>query len=81
MDGRLKLIDRLKILLSGHLYVGDEIKEGWKEPLPFYVFICPKHGLVKNYAKGYDKRLECPLCAEEEKEREETYPRESSRNI
>ncbi len=65
MSEKLKLLERLKLRLSGHLYIGDQIREGWKESLPFYLFKCPIHGLVKSYPKGYSSRLECPFCLEE----------------
>jgi len=66
MDERLKLLDKIKIRLNGYVYKGDYKKEGWKEPLPFYLFECPVHGLVEGYPKGHSKRLECPICREEE---------------
>jgi hypothetical protein len=56
------IIDRLKIRLTGSAYIGNHKKYGWKESLPFYAFLCREHGIVKNYSKGYTKRLECPLC-------------------
>ena len=31
MDPRIRLLERLKLQLSGHVYVGDRFKEGWKE--------------------------------------------------
>ena len=65
MDSRLRLIERLKIELQGHVYVGTQKKSGWKEPIPFYMFKCPVHGYVINYAKGYEEILECPLCIED----------------
>ena len=65
MDERIKLIEKLKIQLQGRIYVGEEIKEGWKKPASMYIFKCPKHGYVKSNVKGYNKRLECPLCLEE----------------
>ena len=68
MDERLKLLDRLKFRLNGHLYVGEQMKEGWKTPQSIYLFECPVHGVVKNYPKGYTQRLECPICVEEEKQ-------------
>jgi len=67
MDPRIKLLQRLKLQLSGYVYVGDRMKEGWKEPIPHYAFNCPKHGLIIDYAHGYDQRLECPKCREEDK--------------
>jgi len=65
MDDRIKLLDRLKIQLQGYLYLGDEKKEGWKKPAPVYMFKCPIHGYVKSVPRGYNGRLECPLCIEE----------------
>ena len=66
-DPRIKLLERLKIQLSGYVYVGDRFKEGWKEPIHHYAFKCPKHGLIVDYPHGYNQRLECPKCREEEK--------------
>jgi len=65
MDNRIKLIEKLRIQLQGHFYVGDEKREGWKEPAPIYMFKCSKHGYVQNRVKGYDERLECPECLKE----------------
>jgi hypothetical protein len=67
MDSRLKLMEKIKIQLNGNLYVGNEKRDGWKEPAPFYIFKCPIHGYVKNYARGFDERLECPDCLQEVK--------------
>jgi len=67
LDERIKLLERLKIQLQGHIYIGNEKREGWKDSAPFYMFKCPKHGYVKNYVKGFDNRLECPKCIEEMK--------------
>jgi hypothetical protein len=58
------MLDRLRIQLRGHLYVGDEMREGWAEPIPVYMFKCPVHGYVKSIIKGHD-RLECPECLKE----------------
>lgn len=65
MDQRISLLDRLKLRLSGYVYVEDRVKLGWKEPLPYYLFKCPVHGYVKSYQHGYDKKLICPKCLEE----------------
>jgi hypothetical protein len=65
MDSRIRLLERIKLELQGHVYVGTHIKNGWKEPIPFYLFKCPIHGYVENYAKGYGEILECPLCIKE----------------
>jgi len=65
MDERIKLLEKLKIQLKGHVYVGEEQREGWKTPASMYMFKCPKHGYVKSNAIGYSKRLECPQCLEE----------------
>lgn len=64
MDSRLKLLDRLKIQLQGHLYLGEEILDGWEKPAPVYLFKCPIHGLVKSTVRGRG-RLDCPECLKE----------------
>jgi len=61
----MKFLDRLRLRLSGYVYVGDRMKEGWKAPIPHYAFKCPKHGTVVNYAHGFNQRLECPECRRE----------------
>ena len=72
MDKRIGLINRLKLRLSGHIYVEDRIEPDWKEPLPFYIFKCPLHGYVESYPHGYEKKLICPKCLETlRKEQEE----------
>jgi hypothetical protein len=43
-------------------YVGLYFRDGWKAPIKFYRFKCPKCGPVVNYKFGYDERLECPVC-------------------
>jgi hypothetical protein len=65
LDKRIKLLHKLKIQFQGHVFVGEEQKEGWKTTAPIYMFNCKKHGYVKSNAKGYSKRLECPQCLEE----------------
>ena len=65
LDPRIKLLERLKLHLKGHVYVGDRVKEEWKEPIPHYAFKCPKHGIVVDYLHGYRQRLDCPICKEE----------------
>jgi hypothetical protein len=65
MDKRIKLLNRLKMQLSGYVYTGHRRKQGWKGPLPFYTFKCPIHGIVENYPQGFAGKLFCPKCSEE----------------
>ena len=58
----LSLWKRLRMQLSGYIYVGDRQRRSWKGPLPHYAFMCPVHGVVESYPHGYDQRLECPKC-------------------
>jgi len=58
----LSLWWRLRMQLSGYIYVGDRQRRNWKGPLPHYAFRCPVHGVVESYPHGYDQRLECPKC-------------------
>jgi len=64
MDEDIKLgaIQKLKLKLFGRVFIGKEIHPGWKDYIPFYVFRCPEHGLVKDYPHGYRNRLDCPRC-------------------
>jgi hypothetical protein len=66
LDQRLKLLERIKLRLSGNIYLYNVTKEGWTDSLPLYLFECPIHGLVKAYPKGYSNRLECPLCLKDQ---------------
>jgi hypothetical protein len=65
MYKEIDFMDRIKILIKGSTYIGHYKNDGWKGSLPFYRFKCNKHGIVENYAKGYSKRLVCPLCIKE----------------
>ena len=49
------------------VYVEHRQLEGWKGPLPFYRFRCPKHGMVESYLHGYYEVLRCPECDKEAK--------------
>jgi len=69
MDKRIKLLNRLKMQLSGYVYTGHRSRDGWRGELPHYQFECPIHGMVENYPSGYNQRLECPLCLAEAMER------------
>lgn len=59
-------IQRLKLHLTGRVYIGHRTRPGWNGSLPFYKFKCPKHGIVEDYPHGYDDRLDCPECFKEE---------------
>jgi hypothetical protein len=61
----LSMRQRLALRITGKAYVGHNSKPGWSGALPFYAFECPTHGVVSNYPMGYEKRLECPKCLEE----------------
>ncbi|MBN2336346.1 hypothetical protein JXL21_12365 [Candidatus Bathyarchaeota archaeon] len=78
MDPRISLLDRLKLQLRGYVYLEERIEPDWKEPLPFYAFKCPVHGLVESYPQGYEKKLVCPKCVEELKEEMKTHEEEAS---
>jgi hypothetical protein len=59
---------RKQISIWGYVPVQAIQKPGWSEPIPHYMFRCPKHGYVVDYAHGYDMRLECPKCRQEKTE-------------
>ncbi len=61
----LSLIQRFRLRLLGHVYIGHRIRAGWKGSLPYFAFRCPVHGLVEDYPHGYTDRLDCPMCQRE----------------
>ena len=63
----MNLWQRFKLWAIGDSYVGHRTCPGWKSSLPFYRVRCPKHGLVESHLHGYDQRLECPICKNEER--------------
>lgn len=62
---RPTFFQRRQIAVCGYIEIGNVMKPGWKEPIPHYLFRCPKHGYVVGYAHGYDQRLTCPKCHKE----------------
>jgi len=66
MDPRLRLLEKIKLELTGHVYIGDQKVEGWKKPISYYMFKCPIHGYVCNHVTGHDEKLLCPICLEDE---------------
>ena len=69
MDSRINLLNRLRVMLEGHVYIGHRKQEDWSGELPFYRFRCPVHGVVENYSSGHDRQLKCPLCLAERGEK------------
>ena len=67
MDQRIKLLNRLKMQLSGYVYTGHKSRDGWKGELPHYQFECPVHGLVENYPSGYRAAAGVPPVPSREK--------------
>jgi len=61
---KLSFWQTLALRVRGRAYIGHERKAGWSGDLPFYVAVCPEHGLVKTYPSGGRGRLQCPLCKE-----------------
>ena len=60
----MNLWRRLKLRLGGYVYLGERQEAGHRNPVPFYAFRCPVHGVVESHPHGYDGRLECPMCRE-----------------
>ena len=61
----MNIFQRIELYLTGKAYLEHRKLPGWKGSLPFYIFRCPKHGLVEDYQHGYNKYLECPKCLKE----------------
>ena len=55
-------VQRLIISFFGKVQLEERTRPGWKGPIMFYAFNCPIHGIVEDYAHGYNGRLICPKC-------------------
>ena len=66
IDSDLTVSQRFKLRLYGYVYIGHRTRTGWNDPLPFFAFRCPVHGLVEDYPHGNSDRLDCPRCQREE---------------
>ena len=73
MEVKLTALQRLRLWWDGRVYIGHRTRSGWRGALPFYAFNCPEHGIVVDYPHGFKRRLDCPLCAQEEYDREYNY--------
>ena len=62
MGETFSVVERLRLRLGLSVYVGHRWRPGWREPLPFYAFRCPRHGVVLSYPQGYGETLRCPRC-------------------
>jgi len=59
------LWQKIRIAWSGKISIEKRLLPHWnqeKDPIMFYAFNCPIHGIVENYPAGYSKRLICPKC-------------------
>ena len=65
-DFPLNFQDQLLLKLGLPVGIGKFKLEGWKRPIPWYLFECKKHGLVTNYKCGFSQKLICPKCFKEE---------------
>ena len=62
---KYSLWQRLRIAFYGSIPVGEKKLphgEQEKDPIMFYAFNCPFHGIVEDYPAGYSRRLICPKC-------------------
>jgi len=55
------------VSLGFNVPIGERRLPGWKGSLMFYVFKCPKHGIVVGRIYGYDDLPSCPNCIDEKR--------------
>ena len=68
-ETEMTFTQRIRMRLNGYVYVGHRIKPSWRRPKAFYMFKCPVHGHVEDYAHGYSQWLDCPECRKERTQR------------
>ena len=62
----LSLVKKIKFFLFGIVYLEHRQHTGWKEPIPFYLLRCKKHGVYEDRTHGFDETFLCPECLKEE---------------
>ncbi|MCL4397354.1 hypothetical protein M1494_03360 [Candidatus Parvarchaeota archaeon] len=63
-DISLDYMSSLKLRLKGFVKIGERQYEGWKGPIPFYVYTCKLNGkkiFMMDYPHGYNEGLDCKL--------------------
>ncbi len=55
--------ERIRLKITGRVYIGDRKHDGWKKALPHYLVHCARHGLYLSYPQGWHDRLDCPECS------------------
>jgi len=58
----LPLAKRLRLRITGRVYLEHRQRDGWREPNPFYLANCPIHGPYEDYPHGWEGELRCPRC-------------------
>jgi len=58
----LNFIERLRLKISGFLFIDYIRFEGWSGELPFYLFKCSTHGYQLSYPIGHYLNLHCLDC-------------------
>ena len=64
MTNKYSFMQKLRIRFFGSVPLELRMRPGWKEPIMFYAFNCPKHGIVEDYPHGHGQRLMCMKCLE-----------------
>ena len=64
MPKKYSLIQKLRIKVFGSVPVESKIIAKEYDPVMFYAFECPIHGIVEDYPRGKGKRLICLKCLE-----------------
>ena len=65
MGIKIPAYKRWEAQLGVTVFLGYYRRPGWSGALPFYLWECPKHGLVVDYPHGHKQALSCPKCREE----------------
>ena len=68
---------RWKANLGLTVFLGNHHRVGWNGCLPFYLWMCPKHGLTVDYPSQYDE-LFCPICLKEKQHIQKNIPKYST---
>ena len=62
---KIGLWKKSKIMIFGSTYLHDIRPSKGSNPISYYLFKCPFHGIQKSYPHGWKRYLVCPICMSE----------------
>ena len=59
---KMNFLKKIQLKTFGSAFLCNYQKDGWKKPLPMFVFQCKQHGVQIGHPAGWKESLVCPKC-------------------